>query len=209
MTPKVGRPAEITPRTTYRNKAGANIRQQPETVNGNPYARATSALTPVPAPIERPRKRLTLSLGADVAHKRVSAMTKEEAKAKRRAKAQNLREGLVEAFQLLNIKKPKPVIVGAGDELRRWAKAKGYSSAVINLALNNIFRGNGYLRALSAEKAMRHALDGSPVEPVSDEDRQRAQVELAKRLLNRKQKFGGRRPKGHCPRPRGGRGRLR
>lgn len=73
----------------------------------------------------------------------------------------------------------------AGDQMRVFAigihpfvKAKlkpGTPAKLFSTAMHRYVRGASYLLALAQPGAMRHDIDGNPVEPVSEADRVRAQ----------------------------------
>jgi hypothetical protein len=66
---------------------------------------------------------------------------------------------------------PRPLMVGIGLPIVEAGQAAGFKRAHIGRARwFHVSRGR-YLEALAAEGAMRHGLDGEPVEPVSEGDR--------------------------------------
>jgi ProQ/FINO family len=64
---------------------------------------------------------------------------------------------------------PLPLAIGLGKEIIACACAVGFKRYAVGTALHFHVNSHAYLKALAADGAMRRALNGAPVEPVSDE----------------------------------------
>lgn len=65
----------------------------------------------------------------------------------------------------------RPYAIGVGKEVR---KTLGISISRCERLMRRLTRHPKYLKALARDGAMRHTLDGTPAEPVSDEHRAQA-----------------------------------
>jgi len=61
-------------------------------------------------------------------------------------------------------------------------RPEGVSHCGLNRALYRWVNSKAYLRALAAAGAMRHDVNGQPIEPVAEEHRQIAALQLQRRL---------------------------
>jgi ProP effector len=79
---------------------------------------------------------------------------------------------------------PLPLAIGSDTEIARRLDLTDQSDRkALSIVLGKATGRKSYLRALAAENAMRHDLDGNPVEPVSDDHRQHAQFMLEQQRL--------------------------
>lgn len=79
---------------------------------------------------------------------------------------------------IFDAKKPKPLAIGAGREVRT---ALGLTCHRASRALRHLTTRNSYLWGLARKGSQRHNLDGTVAEPVSDEHRKGARDWLRKR----------------------------
>jgi sRNA-binding protein len=90
----------------------------------------------------------------------------------------------------------KPLMIGAGKEIVAQALAAGQNRQGVHAALRAWTGARRYLMALANPMAMRHGLDGNPVESVTLEHRETAAKMLAERIAAAKMKaHGGGAPK--------------
>lgn len=67
-----------------------------------------------------------------------------------------------------------PLAIGSGRTVVETAVVEGRRKKLVHMALKHHTQSLDYLRSVSAEGSMRHGLDGSVVEAVTDEHRQNA-----------------------------------
>jgi hypothetical protein len=105
------------------------------------------------------------------------------AKATWRARKSTLYMRLRKLSPALFTTRAVPLAIGINDEIvRRLELTDVQDLRALGAILHQTVTRHGYLRALGTEGAMRHDLDGNPVEPVSEEHRELAQATLEKLL---------------------------
>ncbi len=88
---------------------------------------------------------------------------------------------------VFDIQRPRPLAIGAGDELLSRAGELKVSRSAIRDFLRWWTNSERYLRMLATPEMRRHTLDGTDAGPVLDEHRRIAAVQLKERQKKRQQ----------------------
>lgn len=89
---------------------------------------------------------------------------------------------------VFDAQRPRPLAIGAGDDLLAQAEELNVSRSAIRDFLRWWTNSDRYLRMLATPDMCRHALDGSEAGPVLDEHRRIAAVQLRERQKRRQQR---------------------
>ena len=95
---------------------------------------------------------------------------------------------------VFDIQRPRPLAIGAGDELLARSEELSVSRSAIRDFLRWWTNSDRYLRMLATPDMRRHTLEGTDAGPVLDEHRRIAAVQLKERRKRRQQ--SPRRPRG-------------
>jgi sRNA-binding protein len=114
----------------------------------------------------------------------------------RKKKTSDCRKWLTSNFpEVFNMDEPKPLAIGIADEIKVAYLAAGGLEVLgfgchlpVRRVLTKWVRHRLYHEAMTQEGAMRHNLKGQPVEPVSDEHANRANVILMSISKSKKKK---------------------
>ena len=114
----------------------------------------------------------------------------------RKKKTSDCRKWLTSTFpKVFNMDEPKPLAIGIADEIKAAYLAAGGLEVLgfgyhlpVRRVLTKWVRHRLYHEAMTQEGAMRHNLKGQPVEPVSDEHANRANVILISIRKGKKKK---------------------
>lgn len=93
----------------------------------------------------------------------------------------------------------RPLAIGSGKTIMAAAKELEIPKTAIRRWLRRWVSRTCYLKALATDGADRYDLEGNPVEPVSDDQRERALAELKRRLALRAKQPA--KPRSAAPQP--------